>query len=53
MWINLSSWKASRNTRTPETELDRVAATWRQEIAQEYDKIRPGTPRYRAEQMAP
>jgi len=32
-------------------ELDRVAATWRQEIAQEYDKIKGLYNRYQAEQV--
>ena len=34
-----------------QTELDRVAATWRQEIAQEYDKIKAMYNRYQAEQV--
>jgi outer membrane protein len=32
-------------------ELDKVAATWRQEIAQEYDKIKGQYNRYQAEQV--
>ncbi len=32
-------------------ELDRIAATWRQEIAQEYDKIKGQYNRYQAEQV--
>ncbi len=32
-------------------ELDRVAATWRQEIAQEYDNIKGQYNRYQAEQV--
>lgn len=32
-------------------ELDRIAATWRQEIAQEYDKIRSMYNKYQAEQV--
>lgn len=32
-------------------ELDRIAATWRQEIAQEYDKIKGLYNRYQAEQV--
>ena len=32
-------------------ELDRMAATWRQEIAQEYDKIKGLYNRYQAEQV--
>jgi outer membrane protein len=34
-----------------QTELDRVAAGWRQEIAQEYDKIKAMYNRYQAEQV--
>lgn len=34
-----------------QTELDRVAATWRQDIAQEYDKIKAMYNRYQAEQV--
>jgi outer membrane protein len=34
-----------------QTELDQVAATWRQEIAQEYDKIKSMYNRYQAEQV--
>jgi outer membrane protein len=32
-------------------ELDKIAATWRQEIAQEYDKIKGQYNRYQAEQV--
>lgn len=32
-------------------ELDQIAATWRQEIAQEYDKIKGQYNRYQAEQV--
>ena len=32
-------------------ELDRISATWRQEIAQEYDKIKGQYNRYQAEQV--
>lgn len=32
-------------------ELDKIAATWRQEIAQEYDKIKGEYNRYQAEQV--
>jgi outer membrane protein len=32
-------------------ELDRIAATWRQEIAQEYDKIKSMYNKYQAEQV--
>jgi outer membrane protein len=34
-----------------QTELDQVAATWRQEIAQEYDNIKGQYNRYQAEQV--
>ena len=34
-----------------QNELDQVAATWRQEIAQEYDKIKGQYNRYQAEQV--
>jgi len=34
-----------------QNELDKIAATWRQEIAQEYDKIKGQYNRYQAEQV--
>ena len=34
-----------------QNELDQIAATWRQEIAQEYDKIKGQYNRYQAEQV--
>ena len=34
-----------------QTELDQIAATWRQEIQQEYDKIKSMYNRYQAEQV--
>ena len=34
-----------------QTELDRVAAEWRQQISQEYDKIRAAYNKYQAEQV--
>lgn len=36
---------------TAQTELDRVSSKWRQEIAQEYDKIKGMYNRYQAEQV--
>ena len=36
---------------TAQDELDRIAATWRQEISQEYDKIKSLYNKYQAEQV--
>ncbi|MEY3051531.1 MAG: hypothetical protein RLY31_1316 [Bacteroidota bacterium] len=36
---------------TAQQELDRIASAWRQEIAQEYDKIKGQYNRYQAEQV--
>lgn len=37
--------------KTAQEELDKIAASWRQEIAQEYDKIKGMYNRYQAEQV--
>lgn len=43
--------ESNASYKTAQDELDRVASKWRQDIAQEYDKIRGMYNRYQAEQV--